>query len=206
MADKPSFWDKCAREYAAKPIKNMDGFNQTAEAVRAHLNKTDKVLEVGCGTGTRALLFAEDVSSITATDISANMIEICKERAAEKEPKNVDFIQTTLDDNDLDVKTFDAVMGFNVLHLVEDLPGTLSKINERLKPGGLLISKTVCLGGGISIWKPMIAIMKAFGKAPYVNFISAQELEEEVKNAGFEIIKAEPHTQKISHFIVAKKV
>lgn len=35
---------------------------------------------------------------------------------------------------------FTAVLGFNYLHLVRDLPGTMRRIHDMLEPGGLFIA------------------------------------------------------------------
>ena len=76
MPNDAKFWDKIAAKYAKSPIKNMEAYNQTMDRTKSHLAKDDSVLEVGCGTGSTALLLADSVQHITASDISANMIDI----------------------------------------------------------------------------------------------------------------------------------
>jgi ubiquinone/menaquinone biosynthesis C-methylase UbiE len=55
--------------------------NKTLDCTRKHLSASDNVLEVGCGTGTTALLLAPSVKQITASDISSRTIEIAREKA-----------------------------------------------------------------------------------------------------------------------------
>ncbi len=95
-ADK--LWDKVAAKYAKKPVKNMQAYTETIARTKVHLAQGDNVLEVGCGTGSTALLLAASVRQITATDISSNMIEIGRNKAKDQQVENVNFIQSTLFD------------------------------------------------------------------------------------------------------------
>ena len=61
--------------------------------------------------------------------------------------------------------SFDVVMGFNLLHLVEDCPGYLARMHDLLAPGGLLIIKTPCLAEPSLGLKFVAAILaSAFGR------------------------------------------
>ncbi len=79
MPDAAAFWDNLADRYSKKPVKDTESYNRTLDCTRKHLSATDEILEVGCGTGTTALLLAPSVKQITASDISSRMIEIAKE-------------------------------------------------------------------------------------------------------------------------------
>ena len=48
------FWDRLAAGYAKKPVPDEEAYARTLERVRAHLTPNDRVLELGCGTGTSA--------------------------------------------------------------------------------------------------------------------------------------------------------
>ncbi len=205
MPNDAKFWDKIANKYAASPIKNMEAYNQTMDRTKSHLSKGDSVLEVGCGTGSTALLLADSVDHITASDISANMIGIAKGKARDQEVENVDFLQWTLPDQAPMEGPFDAVMAFNFLHLVEDTPEAVRRIKSLLKPDGLFISKTVCLGEKSWLWSPIIAVMRLVGFAPYVRSLKIRELEELITEAGFRIIETGVYPAPSSRFIVARK-
>ena len=72
----------------------------------------------------------------------------------------------------------DAVLAFNYLHLVRDLPGTLRRIHALLADGGLFISKTPCLGDMNPLIRlALLPAMRAIGKAPYAGAFSASALE-----------------------------
>ncbi len=207
MTTARTFWDKAADKYAASPVKNMPAYEHTLDRVRAHLKPTDKVLEIGCGTGTTALKLADAAGHITGTDISGRMIEIAQGKANDQGVANVDFRQATPGDGSLGAETYDAVTAFNILHLLPNLPAVLAEIHDRVEPGGLFISKSVCLQG---IWRAMwlpVAVMQVFGKAPYVRFMTPGTLEKMLREAGFDIIETGDFPKSPpSHFVVARKV
>jgi len=99
------------------------------------------------------------------------------------------------------------VMAFNLLHLLEDMPATIRRVNALLKPGGLFISKTVCMKGQGGVWPIILPIMQFIRLAPYVRFLTTDELEGIVINEGFEIIETGDFpASPPSHFIVARKI
>jgi len=206
IADSRTFWDKAAPGYAKSPIKDEASYEKTLVRTRAHFSRDDDVLELGCGTGTTALKLADDARHILATDISAKMIEIAQAKARDQSIANVEFVTATADDRDLDGRTFDAVLAFNVLHLLDDLDATLRRIAVLVRPGGLFISKTVCLAGQRWYMKPMVSVMQAFGKAPYVRFLGLDELDQAIASAGFDIIETADDPGKLPRrFIVARR-
>ena len=206
MADPAEFWDKAADKDSKKPVKDMENYRKTLDCTRRYLSASDEVLEVGCGTGNTALLLAPSVKQLTATDISSRMIEIAKEEAVTQEVENVRFDRATLFDEKLEKGSFDVVMGFNFLHLLEDIPGAVRRIDELLKPGGSFISKTVCLGEQSRLWSALLAVMKALRFAPYVRCLKVAELEDIITSTDFEIVETGFYPPSPpSRFIVARK-
>ena len=206
MPDAARFWDKLADKYSKKPVKDMENYNKTLDCTKKHLSVGDEVLEVGCGTGTTALRLAPVVNQITATDISSRMIGIAREKAMAQGVGNVRFDQATLFHEELERGSFDAVMGFNFLHLLEDIHGGVHRVNELLKPGGLFISKTVCLAEQSRLWSLLLAVMKPLGLAPHVTCLKVDKLEDIITSTGFEIIETGFYRPSPpSRFIVARK-
>lgn len=207
MVSAEKFWDKTARKYAASPVGDETAYQDTLTRTRAHLKETDAVLEVGCGTGSTALLLAPQVGQLTATDISGEMIAIANEKLEAGGPDHVRFLQTTLEDAAPDGASFDAVLAFNFLHLHDDLREAVRAIHDRLKPGGLFISKTVVLGEGLPLWRFVIPIMRLIGKAPFVNFLTIQRLEDTIRAGGFELVDNHTYPGSFTtRFLVARKV
>ncbi|TIX46041.1 MAG: class I SAM-dependent methyltransferase, partial [Mesorhizobium sp.] len=82
IASDARFWDRSSRKYAMGAIADQAGYERTLDRTRALLEPGDRVLELGCGTGTTALRLAGDVQDYLATDISAGMIAIANEKHA----------------------------------------------------------------------------------------------------------------------------
>ena len=205
-ASDARFWDRTSRKYAAAAISDQAGYERSLERTRALLGPADRVLELGCGTGTTALQLAGGVQSYLATDISAEMIAIAEEKHAAGPVPALVFRTATAEALD---GQFDAVLVFNYLHLVRDLPGTLNRIHALLAADGLFISKTPCLGDMNPLIRlALLPAMRAIGKAPYVSAFRAAELSQSISAAGFEILATESHATKgkdARPYIVARK-
>lgn len=205
MHAQAEFWDRIADKYAASPIKNMAAYEQTMERVRAYLSTDQHILEVGCGTGSTALLLAPAVRHVTATDISQRMVEIGQAKARDQGVDAVTFRRAALPDAALAPNAFDAILCFNTLHLVTDLPATLRNLHGALKPGGVFISKTVCLAEQTRLWAIPIAILRLVGKAPYVNMLTFDAVEQAIASEGFKIVETGVYPAPFSRFVVARK-
>ena len=119
---------------------------------------------------------------------------------------NVRFDHATLFDEDLEKGSFDVVMGFNFLHLLEDIPGAVRRVNELLKPGGLVHLEDVCLAEQSRLWSVLLAVMKLLGFAPYVKCLKVAELEDIITSADFEIVETGFYPPSPpSRYIVARK-
>jgi ubiquinone/menaquinone biosynthesis C-methylase UbiE len=208
-ANDAYFWDRIARKYATDPIVDMAGYERTLERTRHCLRSDHIVFEFGCGTGTTALKLAPAVGRIVATDVSSEMISIAREKAEGESHLNAEFEVATPEAAPWPDATFDVALGFNVLHLVAAREAALSGLHRLLKPGGLFISKTPCLREMNPLVRIAVPVMQLFGKAPYVVFLSAEDLEREIAAAGFEIIERARHAslgRDARPFLVAKKL
>lgn len=187
------FWDKAARGYARDPIKDMAGYERTVQRTGGLLRPSDKVLEIGCGTGSTALRLAPLVAEIVATDLSGEMIAIAREKAEAAACRNARFEAAGAGDPPEGEGAYDAALAFNVLHLVADRRHALARLFGALKPGGAFISKTPCLSEMNPLIRLAVPLMRMIGKAPFVAFFTAAELEAEVAAAGFAIEARERH-------------
>ncbi|MGR3541817.1 MAG: class I SAM-dependent methyltransferase [Hasllibacter sp.] len=185
-----TFWDRIAPRYAKSKMSDPDGYEATLARTVSHLHEGDEVLEIGCGTGSTALRLAPHVRSLTGTDISPAMIEIAREKAWNDGPGNVTF--AVADAAAPSGRTYDAVLAHNLLHLVPDLDAALAAAAAQVRPGGLLIAKTPCLGGNGArslVLRAMVGAMALAGKAPPVRFFSIAALEDAIARAGFASIE-----------------
>lgn len=200
----PKFWDKIAAKYAKSPIKNMDAYNQTLDRTRTHLSDKDTALEIGCGTGSTAVLLAGSVKHLIANDLSPNMLSIAETKANDQKLTNLSFLQGDVFNDALKPGSFDVILAFNLLHLVEDLPSVMQRLHTLLAPGGRFISKTPCIGEQTRLWKIPLSVLTTFGVVPFVNCLTFDELETVMKSSGFRIAEADCFKgSKINRFMVA---
>lgn len=208
IAHDARFWDRIARKYAADKIKDPDGYERTLDETGRYLQKTDTVLELGCGTGTTALRLAPRVSRLVATDLSSEMITIAREKAIAQGCTTVEFEVAPADGTPQRDTLFDAVLAFNLLHLVGDREAVIAHAYQLLKPGGLFISKTPCIAEMNPLIRLAVPVARLIGKAPYVSFFAAATLERDIEAAGFTILERARHgtTRKDPRiFIAARK-
>jgi SAM-dependent methyltransferase len=202
--EQAAFWNRVARRYADMPMRNPDAWNATLDRVAARLSPADHVLELGCGTGSTALRLAPRVAAYTATDDAAGMIAIATERAGET--PTLHPLEARPGDGSLPPGPFDAVLAFNLLHLLPDLPAALAEAHDLLQPGGLLITKTPCLGGRYTVLWPLVRALQAVGKAPALRFLSPATLEGGITAAGFTIEARDDLPRRPpSRFVVARR-
>lgn len=206
MIDAATFWDKIAPKYATDPIKDMKAYEYTLGRTLAHLMQTDRVLELGCGTGNTACQIAPHVGTITGTDVSPAMIEIARARPVSGDAR----FEACSAAEALQLKgPFEAILAFNLFHLVPSFEDLLSDVHRHLPKGGHLISKTPCLadpavGFKRHLIRAMIPPMQWIGKAPDVRFFTQNHLEHSISAAGFDIIEA-GNFPAMSRYIVARK-
>jgi len=126
--------------------------------------------------------------------------------------KNVTFSQATIYDERLKKESFDAILALNILHLLEKTPQVMSRINYLLKPGGVFISATPCLGQkkimGILLVVPLFILSKT-GILTAVKFFSLSRINKVIGNR-FQIIETEslslPSSLITEIFIAARKI
>lgn len=201
----PRFWNRVAKGYAAKPVANLAAYEKKLEITRSYLRPEMEVLEIGCGTGTTALKHAPFVKHILATDLSPTMLDIAREKAAAEKVDNVTFQQTSVEALALPTASTDVVMAHSILHLLDDKEAALAKLFAILKPGGLLVSSTVCMTGWMKIFKVIGPIGKSLRLLPTVKVFNAAALERSLRAAGFEIERSWQPENSIAVFIVARK-
>lgn len=210
-ANKARFWNRIARKYARDPIADMAGYDATLQRVLGLLSLEHSVLEIGCGTGTTALRLANSTRTLLATDVSTEMIAIAREKLGAL-PTPMPQLRFEVADADApvgDVAAYDAVLAFNLMHLVSDLDTALDAVVTVLRPGGRFISKTPCLGEmNRMVPALLIPIMRAIGKAPSVLVFDAAQLQSSFERHGLVIEAVERHGSKrrdIRVFVVARK-
>lgn len=205
MPQPVKFWDRIAERYSRKPIADEAAYEKKLEVTREYFRPDMEVLEFGCGTGSTAILHAPYVKHIRATDISPRMIEIAQGKAKAENIDNVTFEALSLEQLNVPDQSLDAVLGMSILHLLEDKEEAIAKVHSMLKPGGVFVTSTVCLGDTMKWFKFIGPIGHALGLIPMVKVFTADELLESLTSSGFEIEHCWQPGKGKAVFIVARK-
>lgn len=188
MADGVAgFWDRMAEKYARQPVADEASYTKKLEITRGYLRPDMEVLEFGCGTGTTAIVHAPHVRRIRAVDVSEKMLGIARGKAAADGVSNIDFEQGTIEALEAPEASFDVVLGLSILHLVDDREAVIAKVRRLLKPGGLFISSTACIGDTLPAIRLIAPLGRALGLLPLLRVFTREELRRSIEQAGFSI-------------------
>ena len=182
------FWNLIASKYAASPINDIEDYEKKIEKLKSYLSAEDHVLDIGCGTGTQCGDLSSDVKQVTGIDISSKLLVVAEQRKAERKIENVGFIQTTVFDERFMSGSFDVVMAFYVLHFFEDIDEVIRRIYGLLKPGGLFVLETACMGEKGKIIGELVRLAGKLGFLPLINLLTTRQIEQALEQAGFSIV------------------
>ena len=207
-----NFWDKQAQKFDSGEKQSEPVYEEIIARTRKHLNINDIVLDFGCATGTKTIQLASGTKHIHGLDISAEMIRIALKKKDEANIMNISFSKGTIFDDDLKKSSFDKIIAFAIIQLLEDNEKVIRRIHELLKPGGLFISTTACLKDKMDFKSRFevtsYLIMKSLGIFPlHLNMFMPADVEKLIEDQNFQIIEAERIFQRITaSFIVARKL
>ena len=206
MTNDARFWDRIAERYSRDPVADEAAYQKKLNITRGYFRPDMEVLEIGCGTGSTAILHAPHVKHIQAIDISSKMIEIARRKADADDIENITFQHSTVDGFSAPEGSYDAVLALSILHLLEDRNAAIARIHRLLKPGGIFVSSTVCLGDSmLRFLKPVASIGRFFGRLPLVKAFTPQDLADSITDSGFEIDHQWQPGKGKAVFIVARK-
>lgn len=197
-----AFWNRFADRYAARQIKDVAAYDAMLAQAASCLGAGDRVLELGCGTGTMAVRLAEGVSCYRATDFSDRMIEIARAKPA---PISLEFHVSTAE-TAFKAAPFDVICAFNLLHLVDDMPALLDQIHAALVPGGVLISRTWCFADLPVPFRVLFGALRLMEVFPPVTWLRGADLRRAITASGLAIeVDVSFGSRPQNPFIVARR-
>jgi 2-polyprenyl-3-methyl-5-hydroxy-6-metoxy-1,4-benzoquinol methylase len=205
-----TMWNKLAKNWDTPGVSLGENDLKIIERTKKYLTTSSIVMDYGCATGSIAIEIASKVKDVRGIDISSNMIEIAKRKADERGIKNIAFTKAAIFDESMETEFFDVILSLSILHLVEDSTQVMDRVNQLLKPGGIFISATPCLGekafASVLMNIPIFVLSK-LGLLPSINFFSASSLAVTITDAGFQIVEQEDFSVRPLRecFIVARK-
>jgi ubiquinone/menaquinone biosynthesis C-methylase UbiE len=162
---------------------------------RAGIGPGDTVLDVATGYGEPALTAARVVGPsgrVLATDIAADMLEFGRERAAQAELDNVEFLEADAEALPIDDEFFDAVLCRQGLQFLPDALGTLKQLHTFLKRDGRLAAAVWGPPDTVHFARPVSVILTALdlpapppGRPGIFALADRHRLAQLVADAGF---------------------
>lgn len=198
-----NFWNFMSKSYAKSPVEDEASYQHKLAKSREYFTPESNILEIGSGTGTTSISHSPYVNSILATDISDKMIAISNEKLVGADIDNVVFKLTSIEDLNIEDNSLDAVLALSILHLVKDKDAVIAKIHKMLKPGGVMISSTVCLEDSSKFAKFLTPIGRLFGLV--LKALSKKGIEQSMENIGFKVDYSWTPETSTTAFIIAKK-
>jgi len=140
------------------------------------------ILDVGCGTGSHAIVLSERGYTVTAIDVSKAMVRKAAENANNAKV-NLELFSQDVRKMRLEKKYDCAIMSEVFCHLRSqaDLNDALSSLNQHLHAGGLFI---------FDFWNTegVSKRARAFGEAYKLRYFTIPEVEQYLENNGFNLL------------------
>lgn len=115
-------------------------FPETAKRMVSHLNLKPHhhLLDVCTGTGVVALTAAEQIiqGKVVGIDLSSGMLQQARNKVAQKNLSNIEFVQMDLGHLEFPEASFDAATSSFGLFFLENMTQGLKHMVSRVKPGG----------------------------------------------------------------------
>ncbi len=177
-------------------LLTFGGVERAYDRLAGHVQPGQRVLDVGCGTGALALRMARRGASVTAIDVSAEMLELAARRAREAGVgEGIEWIEKGVAELDgEESERYDAVAsGLCLSELGDDeIAYTLRQARRLLVPGGLLL-----LADETTPRSPFLRALRWLVRTPLVALTwlvtqqtshAVPDLSERVAAAGFELL------------------
>lgn len=200
------FWDRVADGYAKKAIANEGAYQHKLAKTREYLSPDASLLEIGCGTGSTAIEHAPLVKEITATDISGRMLEIAEKKARTAGTGNITFLQYGAGEALCSGKSYDVVLALNLLHLLSDWRDVVHRAHSALKPGGVLVSSTLCLAEQHAWLRYIAPLGRRLNLMPDIVAFKGEELKAVHLLDGFDIEYEWQADARSGLFLIARRL
>ena len=178
-----------------------DPRDEWCDELLTRLPRGARVVELGCGGGTRETRRLAERFRLTGIDLSAEQL-----RRARKRVPGAEFVHADVTELELPAGTVDAFASFYVLNHVprELLAGVFARVHRALVPGGLFLTALGAsdLPGWTGVW---------LGERTYFSGFKPTTNRRLLADAGFELLRdelvtiREPEGDATFHWVLATR-
>lgn len=143
FGSNPEFFDYYAREsLSAETFHRFTVVKEKIEGlIEPSLKGRASVIDIGCGAGTQAQLWARDGYRVSALDINAPLVELGRQRAADS-GLDITFEIGSADRLPWPDESFDICLVPELLEHVPNWQACLDEFQRVVRPGGVLYLST----------------------------------------------------------------
>lgn len=137
QAESRAYFDRVAASFGEQilPGRTWEGLSRAL----LRLAPRARYVDIGVGDGLLTLMLAEAAESVTAVDISPQMLEQLRRRAERKGIANLVTVEGEIEDLPLESASFDVAVLSQALHHAAAPERALSEARRVLAPGGRLL-------------------------------------------------------------------
>jgi ubiquinone/menaquinone biosynthesis C-methylase UbiE len=142
------------------------------------------VLDLGCGAGHASFAVSSRAASVTAYDLTAQMLAVVQREAAARDLRNITTVQGMAESLPFPDSHFDFVISRYSAHYWHDVPAALREIRRVLKPDGraLLIDSA---GGESPLLDTHLQAVEILRDPSHIRDYSTREWLSLFREAGF---------------------
>jgi len=193
-----SFYDHLADDYDHEQFASGVSLakRKESEAVLSRLpelvSATDRVLEIGAGTGIFSMPIAGICRELIAVDVSGRMLSVLERKAEAAHRNNIRCMAGNIMTMDIP-GTFDTVCAFSSLEYIPDMAGLFKKLAPHLNPGGRFYFTTA----HCSFFRFFTQIGNAMRQGLWLHARTKREVVRMLAAAGMRPVRIETHLMKI---------
>jgi ubiquinone/menaquinone biosynthesis C-methylase UbiE len=173
----------------------------------SELKNLRNTLELGCGNGTYSKVIAKNVSKLTATDLSEDMVNITRTRL--KAHKHITVEIADCFNLHYPSESFNTLFMANLLHIIDSPQAVLLEVRNVLETNGRVVILDFGMEGMrfINKLKLVYRYRKAYGKPPKTRQkLTLKSIEKMLLDTNFKIENSSLIGNKMKcAFIIAQK-